>query len=400
MNPPTTRLTCLRRIRPAASRIAVAMTRWMGGAALAAAATLALPPAQAATQPEAAVPAAAAPVDAAAPGSAQQPVMPPEDMRKAAEQAFWWGDFAELERLYQLALQPGPLVEEGHLMVAVFRNGAFRVFNHNPASEQYHLNLVALTQRWAREHPQSALAHMLHVRARYALAWWYRGDGYANTVSAEMWALFKQHIDAAIEHLGAHAEVSLQHSTAYSYALMLGRSAGWDRARLVALVDAGLRLAPKDFGLHQSMLTSLLPKWGGSEEAIDSYIDWAADKAGPEHGHMVYARLYNEVAGEFQQDLFTRTRAQWPRMKLGWDQLVERFPTDNNINRYALLACLARDKPVLASLLERIGNAPNLRAWGHNAGRTLDGCRRLAREPDKPQEPPAPAAPRGPVASA
>ena len=65
-------------------------------------------------------------------------------------------------------------------------------------------------------------------------------------------------------------------------------------------------------------------------------------------------------------------------MAQGWRDLLSRHPSLETENRYAYFACLARDKPVLLELLEKIGEKPHLDNWGANARRTFDTCRRWA----------------------
>lgn len=315
--------------------------------------------------------------------------MSPEAFEQAATAALWWGDAAEVLRLHAMARDSRARVKNGETLLSLFHEALDVVFDNDPVSEDYHRQLVALTAQWAREHPASPLAHQLHLRARTAYAWWHRGTGYANTVSPDAMRRFNAEIGGAIEYLTRHGGVVLQDGAGHRVALILARAAGWDLERQAAILEAGLRLAPDDEDLHQTMLNSLLPKWGGSAERVDRYIRWAAEQVGPAAGDMLYARLYARAGwAQFSHALFTDSLAQWARMKNGWQRVVQQFPTAHNINRYAYLACIARDKPTLKELLERVGDRPVLRAWDNNPARTLEGCRRFAQEPDEPQTAP------------
>lgn len=336
---------------------------------------------------------ASAPASATATAGAP---MAPEDLERAARDALWWGDFAELERLHAAAALSPRRVGDGFTLRLYFHDALDAVFDRDPVTEDYHRHLTALTARWAREHPSSTLAHQMHLRARTALAWWHRGTGFANTVSPDALKQFHAEIAAAIDYLTRHADVVLRNSEGHALALVLARAAGWSIDRQVAIAEAGLQLAADDDHLHRTMLNSLLPKWGGNAELVDRYINWAADRAAPDVAPMLYARLYAHAGqAQFGHSLFTDTAVQWPRMKAGWQRLVERFPTAYNHNRFAYLACMARDKPAFRDLVERIGTKPVLPAWGSNPGRTLDGCRRWAAEADVPAADPPPPAPAG-----
>lgn len=89
------------------------------------------------------------------------------------------------------------------------------------------------------------------------------------------------------------------------------------------------------------------------------------------------AAVYDLEAGFFRE-----THARWDKMKRAFDDLLARYPDPINLNRYAMLACLAEDKAVAAKLLDDIGDAPLVRQWGGNptGQRRFDACRRWARE--------------------
>lgn len=298
----------------------------------------------------------------------------------AAAMAFWWGDFAELERQQQKhrgdhGRDPGGIRTLEH-----FRAGLARVFNPDRAAvEAYYAELDALTRQWTLQHPASPLAHELHARSLYAHAWFHRGGGFANTVPPHAWADFQAYIGRAAQHLAAHSAVALKDTTAHVYLLMIGRAAGWSADRLWDIARDGLAKDPDDDGIYEEMLVGLLPRWGGSAVALDRFINEAATRTKADRGQALYALLYSAAArAEYEHGLLESTPVEWVKLKKGFDDLVARYPHASHLNRYAYFACLARDKPTFLDLLEKLGPEPVLDSWGKNPGRMFESCRRWA----------------------
>jgi len=317
----------------------------------------------------------AAPVHAA-----EQPMAP---VSEAAMDAFWRGDFAALERQYALYGQPGRVDREGGSELELFRIGLARVFR-NPVDnvEPYLQEVDRLTLAWATDHPQSALAHAMHAKALLEHGWSYRGGGYAREVPPQAWQAFQAYLQRAANYLKQHADVALADSYGHVVLVQIGMGLGWDRAQLIAIADEGLKRNPEDVDLYFTTLDTLLPKWGGNARALDSYINHATQQTRTRFGAGMYARMYSTAAErQYGHALFEDSLADWPRMKRGFEDMLARFPdSPHGRNRYAYMACLAKDEATLAALLAKIGDAADTAAWGENPERSLEGCRRLAKE--------------------
>jgi hypothetical protein len=101
------------------------------------------------------------------------------------------------------------------------------------------------------------------------------------------------------------------------------------------------------------------------------------DKRGLE----MYARLYAEVSySEEKQALFTDTRASWPSMKIGFEDLLKRYPHTDHRNKYAYFACMANDRPALQEQIRLIGDKFETKFWGDNPERTFESCKAMAQQ--------------------
>ncbi len=313
----------------------------------------------------------------AAPALAQTP--PPQTLADQAANVFWWGEFQALERLNAPLRQPGQRDAGGVAKLRAFRQGLNRVFDVKGATEPYHAQLDALTLEWARQQPTSALAHVLHAKALAAHAWWYRGGGYANTVPPKAWAEFEKYLRQAAEYLAANASTAFSDSSAHLALIAIGRGIGWSADRVWSVAQDGLLRNPDDDELYFAALQSHLPKWGGTPVSLDRFIQDVVARTRKERGLELYARLYAEAArAQFEARIFSESAAQWPLMKQGYEDWVQRYPEPAKLNRFAYFACLAEDKATLLDLLEKIGSKPALDDWGRTPLPTLQTCKRWA----------------------
>jgi hypothetical protein len=297
-------------------------------------------------------------------------------------QAFWTGDFAALDKENERLKHGKHIRPDGGLDLEYFRRGFGQVIGaQTEHSEPYLRELEALTLQWATEHPKSSLAHILHARVLKAHAWSYRGGGYAKDVPPEAWVDFRNYLQRAVKYLQDHAEVVMTDSSAHDLLLEIGNGLEWDIETLKAIQQEGLKQNPEDIELYFDMVTPLLPKWHGNARILDQYIREATQQTKADYGMSMYARLYSVAAEEdYGHALFENSLVDWPTMKKGYEDMLARFPSTGRRNRYAYMACLAKDQPTLVALLAQLGENIETSNWGPNPQRSLDACQHWAKE--------------------
>jgi hypothetical protein len=303
-------------------------------------------------------------------------------LTQAAMQAFWWGDFPALEQQNAVLRQPGHVGADGVVELEWFRIGVAQVLNaSHPNQEAYLQELEKLTLQWTREYPKSALAHVLYARVLVAHGWAYRGGGYVKDVPPEAWKDFEAYLHRATQYLLDHADVALSDSYGHVVLLNISRGMGWDSKQIWDVINDGLKRNPDDVTLYFNALTGLLPKWGGDNKALDQFIRKATEQTKASFGTGMYARLYSAAADdEYGHALFQDSRVHWPTMKQSYEDMLARYPSDGRRNRYAYMACLAKDKPTLLAQLDLLGDKVAAESWGPNPQRSLEGCLRWARQ--------------------
>ena len=298
-------------------------------------------------------------------------------------QAFWKGDFAALEKENERLRQDKHLRPDGELDLEYFRLGLGAVINRETDHDEPYLReLETLTLQWATEHPKSSLAHILHAKVLMKHAWSYRGGVYTEVVPPDAWADFRNYMQRAADYLKAHADVVLTDSTAHVVLLEIGNDLGWDIETLKTIQQDGLKRNPDDIMLYLGMVKPLLPKSHGNARILDKYIREVTKQTQADYGTGMYTRLYSMAAEQdFGHALFENSLVDWPTMKKGYEDMFARFPNSpERRNRYAYMACLAKDRPTLVALLAELGKKIDASQWGPNPQRSLEACQRWAQE--------------------
>lgn len=315
----------------------------------------------------------------------EDPVKDPIAAR--AEKAMWWGDFDALEQLYVEARKQ-PVTEHnpwnGRNAVQSVRAGLSDVFKYGSLNGSYFRELERLTEGWARSRTDSVLAQLVYARALYAHAWHVRGGGYWQGVPAPAKAEFARLIDKAEKHITDRAKLLMTDSSTHVYLLTIGRSAGWSFEQMEAIAEDSLRRSPADEeSLYEELVTMLLPKWGGDWDELARYIDRVDARTRERRGHEVYAQLWSMVANNYEGSIFQRSRADWPRVKQGFESLAGKYSHPFYANRLAYFACMARALPAAREALSQLGSKADAEIWaGGGAGGTqnYEACVRWVNE--------------------
>lgn len=210
--------------------------------------------------------AASATVNAASPY-----IAPPPD-KQALQALLLAGHYAELEQRLG-ALQRG--YESGAHSDWPLLDALSAFASTNP-------QFAARLEAWVGGAPDSALARTAHAIHLVNLGWTARGVRYANKTSDEQFA----RMAAFFERARAELREALARAPALSVAsaLELGMAkADMGMAQRRKLVRAALQRSPRSFAVRYHHLFGLQPRWGGSPEEMQAFVNEtrAAVRANP-----------------------------------------------------------------------------------------------------------------------
>jgi len=234
---------------------------------------------------------------------------------------------------------------------------------------------IAKLETWARSSPASPTPRITLAQTYLRFAWKARGHGYANTVTPEGRALFRDRVQSArstLEQCAALAENSPQW-----YLQMQGVALDqeWNRAAVDALAERALAHEPGYYYFALAESNYLLPKWYGESGDTERYAARVADQIGGDDGDAVYF----QIAAAINCCKGTQAPAlSWPRVQRGFAALESRYgSTKHELNVMAYLALRSGDAATAQRLFERIGNDWSESVWkskaAFDAGRTGQG---------------------------
>jgi hypothetical protein len=282
------------------------------------------------------------------------------DFRVSLVGLFNSGRFAELDRLAQ-QLQQGR---------SRFKGGAWRLHvlfgtlsspGAETATDAAWKAQIAKLEKWAQTRPASPTPRIAQAQTYLRFAWKARGHGYANTVTPEGWALFKERVQRARSIL--EQSTALAENSPHWYLEMQGVALDqqWDRTAFDALAERALAHEPSYYYFATSEANYLLPKWYGKPGDTERYAAEVADRVGGEEGDAVYFQIASAI------NCCNRTQApmlSWPRVQRGFAAIESLFQSTNHErNVMAFLAVRAGDAASAQQLFSRIGNDWSKAVW-------------------------------------
>lgn len=155
-------------------------------------------------------------------------------------------------------------------------------------------------------------------------AWIIRGGGYSNTVSDESWGRFYELLNQAEEKLESFKGK---------------RTPGYYRALLTITSDSknpkespravflkAIKKYPYYHNYYTQIMWKLEPKWGGSWEDIDTFINYWAKAQKRVEGNSLYANLYMDLMIDLAVPP-NETQVNWEKMKVSFSELIQRYPS-------------------------------------------------------------------------
>jgi tetratricopeptide (TPR) repeat protein len=125
---------------------------------------------------------------------------------------------------------------------------------------------------WVRLRPRSVPALLARANYYRASGWHERGTGYARETSAEQFARMRSFFERSITDLTKAHRLDSTSIVAYRQMIDIATSDGDGRSS-TELVHQALKLQPYSFVLRAAHMYSLLPRWGGSYEAMEQFAE-------------------------------------------------------------------------------------------------------------------------------
>ncbi len=230
-------------------------------------------------------------------------------------------------------------------------------------SDKDTLDHLAHLRHWIAQRPESITARVALATSLHRWAWEARGNGMANTVTAEGWRLFEERIQESLSVLKAAANLHEQCPQWYSEMMVVGLAESWDAAQMKEIFEAGIQYEPGYFRLYKQYANYLLPKWDGKPGDASAFAKEAADNVGGEEGDQIYFHIANAIIGKNGSE-FGVHQMDWPRIQRGYQSLTAQYGTTEWLkNKIAYLAWKFHDAAFARQQFELIGDHWERSVW-------------------------------------
>ncbi|SNT07305.1 protein of unknown function [Granulicella rosea] len=223
-------------------------------------------------------------------------------------------------------------------------------------TDQDSVDHIAHLEHWMLKRPESITPRIALSTSLHRWAWVARGNGMANTVTAEGWELFNKRIAESQMVLTNSANLHAMCPQWYSEMMTVGLAQSWDEARIRDTFERGIQLEPDYYYLYKQYANYLLPKWDGKPGEAAAFAKRSADKRGGDAGDMLYFQIASTLISR-SNGKFPVEQMDWKRIQRGAEVLQTQFgATRKTANVLAYMAYKYKDASTARKLFASIGD--------------------------------------------
>jgi hypothetical protein len=307
--------------------------------------------------------------------------------------ALWEAErYDELEQIAEQSRAGQLRCSDGYWQIAHFYDVLRR--RDDATDRDMWLEMIDKAQVWATASPRSVTAKVVLGGAWSGYAWYSRGaGGVEEAIDPDEQTLFVERLGKARAILEEAQQLPTPDPHLFHIMQYVARGEGWPRPRYEELFQKAIRLEPTYYSYYYEKTTYLLPEWYGQPGDLATFAAEAGDATRSQEGDVIYSLVaIGAYFGTLDKDqtkntaFFGQQGFSWTRTKRGFEEFDKRYPASaSNLNCFALLACIGRDKNTTRTLLDRLGHSrqrgywPNegmfeeCRDWSHGAHQSRRG---------------------------
>jgi len=230
----------------------------------------------------------------------------------------------------------------------------------HPTQEDWTRHIESL-QRWLAARPESITARVALAECYVGYGWDARGNGLGDSVSESGWKLLAERAAKARQLLEQSAPANKDPE--WFVAMQdVALAQGWEPDARQALLDQGVKFEPAYYYYYRSYAYSILPKWGGEDGEVATFLQKAADHIGGDAGDMMYFRVATTLLCACQSD--QELNLSWRRIQKGFAAVEnQNGPSLANWNNLAHLAQSFGDAYVADKMFAKIGDQWSEDVW-------------------------------------
>ncbi len=186
---------------------------------------------------------------------------------------------------------------------------------------------------WIGQHQNSAIAYIIRGSFYISYAWEARGGGWAKNVKAEAWTKFYERLNYAQTDLDKAHELDPQNPHAARQIMKFNQVISNSSQKGELLFEQIIGRAPTFYFAYRSKLENLMPKWGGSWEALFQFARETEKNAPPRTLlPFILVKAHEEAAArsgnkkEYYSDLAT-----WNDISRVYKRILGDFPDSERL---------------------------------------------------------------------
>lgn len=275
-------------------------------------------------------------------------------------------DFAALDTLIQKWNDPKARDQDGEWKLDGFRSVFLR---YSSVNRDWKGDLQRI-KRWREFNSKSAGAAIAEAKYWVSYAWHIRGNETTTQADPVALRVFGERMRRAEQVLKDAREFAADNPLWYEAYLDIAAATRRDEKFTEALFNEAIRRHPYFQPLYLGMSRYWAPYSGDTADwkKVDDVIKQAVSNTADMDGTGNYALLYAQISDvqKLEFDLFQDSRVSWEKMRDSFEDLVKRYPSNDNLNEFAAFACRANDKGAFLNIRPKINNRIVPKKWPGN----------------------------------
>ena len=219
-------------------------------------------------------------------------------------------------------------------------------------------------ESWIEKYPNSPHAKIAFASILISRGSAYRGGEYISQTEPSDLEMAYRYLSEGAEYLLQHRDLGKVDPRWYRLLIAVYTILGAPDDEFDELLADAIEAHPNYDPFYFNATVSKTPQWGGSTKAIDDLAMLALKNTQAERGYELYARVYWAAPRQSDGRLhLMEDEINWEYFLRGTDAVIDKYPTQWNINHFAFFVCIRGDLEKASELLPLVEEPIIVGAW-------------------------------------
>ncbi len=287
-----------------------------------------------------------------------------DEIKKETVDLFMQENFDELDKISTDYRESGDRTSSGLWKLSIFYRGIDGIARARNNYRPDYGMLLGKVDRWVASSPNSPSAYVAKGIILTHVAWNIRGTDYGYKVSEQNMSLFKEKARETYRYLLSVKQKADVDPSWYEVSVRIMTAFERDINRVMSVANEGLNKFPYYYELYFTTVLYLTPKWYGDDAHIEEFALKSVQRTSQKDRMSMYARIYWYADYEnYHGKLFSESHVNWEKMRNGFENIIEDYPAQYNIQKFAYYACLAKDKLTTQRIFDKVNEPILMAVW-------------------------------------